>query len=474
MSTNMNFIKLSQVTTVCFDIDKAINDSSLTIKKLVILDNSKTESEVSQIISNVLNAVDQHSLFINALKQKYDFKQSSVVKKVLPYEINKEVFGATFTNNKTYTIGLVDDMLLVNKAGIIKRSEEYINQGQDVYVLGQNNNGSFDEEMTPVALIIVKQNIRQSMISSIKWLNENNVDVIVFSSNSPVKTASIAYEAGVRNTAKQTSLDNMSIDAVKNVADKYTVFGDASQEQKEVIVKTLKAKGEKVLMVDSDIDNLSKALENSKRLTANMQRASFFLVSKLLLAVFLIPLLAIVGSFDLYRYFVFDAAIDAFVVMLLMLNNNTETIKGKFVVNIFKKALPGALVMFISALVVFGLYTMQINSNGDFGIYNVQIAITMITISFMALSIVTLYNILLPLSKYHRNVMMITTTITAILLAVSAAISYTTNRADLFFGISFVEMNGPAYLVTAITVILLAGLYITIYRIIDAFKGKDE
>ena len=460
---SMNPIKLSQVTTVCFDKDKALCDGSLIVKKLVILDSSKTESEISQIISNVLNAVDQHSLFISVLKQKYDFKQSGDVKKVLPYDINKGTFGAVFTNNKTYVIGAIEDMLLVNKAGIIRRSEEFINQGHDVYVLGQTNSGAFDKELDAVALIIVKENIRQSMTSSIKWLNENNVNVVVVSSDNSSKTSSIAYEAGVKNINNET------------------VFSNLSQEQKNEIIRSLKAKGEKVLFVDDDFGDLSKAFKTSKRLVNSLSNSCLFIISKLLLAVLLVPLLTIgynVKAFDnpfgLFRYFALDAIIDAFVITLLMLNKSDETIKGRFITNIFKKALPGAITMFASAFVAFTLYSMQRNGHFSFGLYNVQIAITMSVISFAVLGTVTLYNILSPLNKHHRFAMVATVSITAILLAVSAIVSYTTNRADLFFGISFMEMNGPAYLLTAIITILLAGLYITIYRIVDAFKGKDE
>lgn len=481
MSTKMNYIKLSQATTVCFDIDKAFCDTSLTIKKIVILDRNKTEEEISQIISNVLNAVNQHSLLINALKQKYDFKQSGVVKKVLPYEINKEVFGAIFSNDKTYVIGSIDEVLLNNKAGIIKRSEEFINQGMDVYVLGQNSSGSFNEEMTATALIVTKENVKQSITSSIKWLNENNVDLIVFSNDSPIKTASIAYEAGVKNTDKQISLENMSIDEVKSVANKYSVFANASKEQRIAIIESLRAKGEKVIMIDHDTDDLPKTLENSKRINNNLHRAGLFLTSKLLLAVFLIPLLVIgynIKAFDnpfgLYRYFVMDAIIDVFAIVLIMLNKNNDNIKGKFIINILKTSLPGALTMFASALIIFALYSAQRNGNFSFGVYNEQIAITMSMISFVALGDIVLYNILSPLNKHHRFIMVVTVAITAILLAVSAIVSYTTNRADLLFGISFMEMNGPAYLLTAIIITLLVGLYITIYRIVDVFKGKDE
>ena len=481
MSTKMNYIKLSQATTVCFDIDKVFCDTSLTIKKIVILDRSKTEEEISQIISNVLNAVDQHSLLINALKQKYDFKQSGVVKKVLPYEINKEVFGAIFSNDKTYVIGSIDEVLLNNKVGIVKRSEEFINQGMDAYVLGQNSSGSFNEEMTAVALIIVEENIKQSIVSSTKWLNENSVDVIVFSNDSPTKAASIAYEAGVKNTDKQISLENMPVDEIKNIAGKYIVFANASQEQRVAIIESLRAKGEKVIMIDRDVDNLPKALDNSKKISSNLHRAGLFLTTKFLLAVFLIPLLVVgynIKAFDnpfgLYHYFVMDAIIDVFAIALIMLNKNNDNIKGKFIINILKTSLPGALTMLASALIIFALYSAQRNGEFSFGIYNIQTAITMSMISFMALGAVVLYNILSPLNKHHRLVMVITVSITAILLAVSAIVSYTTNRADLLFGISFMEMNGPAYLLTAIIITLLVGIYITIYRIIDVFKGKDE
>ena len=58
----------------------------------------------------------------------------------------------------------------------------------------------------------------------------------------------------------------------------------------------------------------------------------------------------------------------------------------------------------------------------------------------------------------------------AFALALSASISYSNNKADSLFGVPFMEMNGPAYLVTGIITILLIGLYIILYK---AF-GKDE
>ena len=477
MSTNINFIKLSQVTTVCFDKDKALCDGSLTVKKLVILDRSKTESEVSQIISNVLNAVDQHSLFISALKEKYDYKQSAVIKAVMPYDINSEIMGATFKGDKTYILGSIGNMPLKNKAGIIRRSEEFINQGQDVYVLGyalgEINKGTFNEELDAVALIIVKESIRKSIPSSIKWLNDNNIKVKVISSDSPIKTAAIAYEAGVKDADKQ-------IDASINTGDEYVIYGNTSKEQKKKIIKGLKAKGEKVLVVDDDYGDLSKLFENSKRLTNNLSKAGLFLISKVLLAVFLTIFLVVGYSskafddpFNLYRYFIFDAIVNAVSVFMIMIDKYNTPSNGKFIGNVFKKSLPGALLMFIPVVIFFMVCTAQKNNELNLGFYDVETTIAAAMISIAILGLVVLHKILSPLNKYRHTIMVISSLVTAILLAVSIIVSYTTNRADFLFGGSFMEMSGPTYLVMAIITIIFMGLYITIYRIIDAVKGRD-
>ena len=476
MSTNMNFIKLSKVTTVCFDKERAVCDSSLTIKKLVILDRTNSESEVSQIISNVLNTLDEHSLLLNALREKYDFKQSFEVKSVLSYSFDTDSFGATFKGNKTYIIGPAENIPLKNKAGVLRRCEEYISQGQDVYVLGYGLGEivkeSFNGELDALALIVVKENIRKSIPSSIKWLNDNNINVKVISSDSALKTASIAYEAGVLKTDQQVSLESTSLEK----AYESTIIGDASKEDKKKFVKGLNNKGEKVLYIDDECDDLIKTFENSKRLTNNLYKVGLLLISKLLLGLFLIPLLLVNAKdnpFDLYRYFIFDSVINAVSVVLLLVDKTTNEVNGKFVTNVLKKSLPGAILMFASVLIYYVLYSKQSNSEINLGFYNIQITNAVSMISFAVLGLVVLYNVLTPLSKYYRKIMIISGGVTAILLAVSMIISYTTNRSDPLFNMSFNEMNGPTYLVMGVTIIILMGLYVMINRIIDAFKGKD-
>lgn len=480
MSNKINnpfaFIKLSQATTVCFDKENALCDGELIIKQIVILDEKNNESEIAQIISNVLNAIGERNPIADALKKQYDFEQSAEVKKAYSYDYQTRSMGATFKSGKTYMIGLIDNVSIKNKETVIKRCEEYINQGQDVYVLAQ----SFVEnlnDLDPVALIVTKEHIRDTMKQSIQWLNDHNVNIKVVSSGSVLKASNIAYDAGVKNVNRQVSVENMSVEDIEGNADKYVIFGDAYREDKDTIIDALENKGEKVIYINEDFDNFSKSLKESKRINNNLHRAGLFLITKAILAVFLTVMLLIGyntkvfdNPFGLYRYFVLDTLINVVTVILLMIDKGRNEVKGKFLFNVLTISLPGAFMMFIASLAIFILYAMQRNDTVSFGLYSVNTAIAMSMIAFTVLNIPVLHKICHPLNRYRR-VMTITIAFIAIIsLVTSAIISYISHKADPLFGVPFMEMNGPTYLITTIIVIVLIGLYSALYQIF----GKGE
>ena len=391
-------IKLAKTTVICLDKEGVICDGELLIKKLAILDNKNSESQISQIISNVVTAVDIQNPLTLALKKQYDFELTTEVKAV---QHNEQLFGASFKGGKTYIIGHPEDMLLNNKAGIIKRCDEYRNLGQDVYALGEGEgeiiNGSFDKELTAVALIVVKENVRKSIPSSIKWCNENNIEVIVISRENTQKASAIAYDIGVENASKSISLKGMTDEQVAKVANQYSVFGDVSQEQKEIIVNALKASGENVLKVDSDFGDLPDVMETSKTLVSNLKRIGLLFACKAMFAILLTTILifaSISKLFDfpvnLYRFFVLDLFIDLFAAILLMLEKNSKNYKGKFVNSLLTISLPGALLMFISAAIMFSLYALQQNDSISLGIYNNQVLVTMCVIAFATMGVAVL------------------------------------------------------------------------------------
>ena len=65
----------------------------------------------------------------------------------------------------------------------------------------------------------------------------------IISGDNPVTVSAIAKRVGVEDCDKCVSLEGLSLQEVAHLADKFTIFGRVSPEQKHHIVKTLKAKG---------------------------------------------------------------------------------------------------------------------------------------------------------------------------------------------------------------------------------------
>ena len=126
--------------------------------------------------------------------------------------------------------------------------------------------------------------------------------------------------------------------------------------------------------------------------------------------------------------------------------------------------------MLIASILLVVLYSMQKNNAVSFGIYNEQTLTTMFMIAITILGIPVFYYVCLPLSKYRRISIVVIGLISIIMLVTSAIISYTSHKADPLFGVPFMEMNGPTYLITTIIVIVLIGLYSALYQIF----GKGE
>ena len=482
MSNKINnpfaLIKLAKTTTVCFDKSE-ICDGELVIKNLVILDPKNSESQVSQIIANVVNTTNEENPLIKALKKQYDFEQSSVVKAVLPYDQEKHLFGATFNGDKTFIIGLIENVALKNKTSILKKCEEFL--GQDVYVLGQATgeviDNSYNNEMDAIALIVVKEKIEESIPSSIKWLKENNINVKLLSSEDAQKAASIAYEAEMESANRFTSLEGVSIEQTKTMVNQYTVFGDVSKEQRETIINSLENNGEKVLRYKKSFGDVPSIIENSRLFVNNLQRVGLLFIAKAILAVLLTLIFVFVTvskafefPLNLYRFFIFSLIVDIITAVLLMFDKSQKESKDKFLMKVLKTSLPGAILMALSVAVMFILFVLQQKNMVDLGIYNNQAASAMSAVSLAILGLPILYNICTPLTKYRRLIVSGSVLLIAIVLVISAVISYTSNKTSPLFGIAFMEMNGPAYFAVGMTATLLAGLYFLLYKI---FR-KDE
>ena len=511
---------LARVDTLCVDKTGTITDGNLVVKKVIPLSSRYMEEYIAQSIANVLRATNDHNATAVALLKHFDLQLSAGVNVALPFSSDNKYSGASFAGGKTLIIGAPEFMPIKNKAGVIKRCEEYTKDGYRVVVLGEGKevikDNKYTGELEPVALIVIKDHIRDDAAETFAWFKKNGVEIKVISGDSARTVSAIAAEVGIVNADKYISLEGMSLEEVKRIADKYTVFGRVTPEQKEALVMALKeakrtvamtgdgvndilalkrsdcsiamASGadaakniSHIILMDSNFARLPAVVDEGRRVVNNLQRTASLFVTKTIFAFVLTLVFTVISIFDKETQYPFitnhlylwEIVTSGFAAFFLALEKNSEKIEGRFLSNVFKKAIPAASLLITAVLLIFILYVMQQNNIVSFGIYTKDAAVAMSVIVFSVLGTVCLYKVCSPLDKYRTIVLICSATVNVAALVASGVITHLTNNyKDRLLKIPFNELNGPAYMAIAIIIIVFACIYLFVYQIRDIKKGE--
>ena len=513
---------LARVDTLCVDKTGTITDGNLVIKKNIPLSPNYLDTYISQSISNVLRATNDNNATARALAEQYDLELSAGVNVALPFSSENKYSGASFKGGKTLLIGAPEFLPLKNKVGVIKRCEEFTKDGYRVLVLAEGKevikDNKYTGELDAIAIIVLKDHIREYAFDTFAWFKQNGVDIKVISGDNARTVSAIAAEVGITNADKYISLEGMSVEEVKQTANKYTVFGRVTPEQKEALVialkelkKTVAMTGDGVndilalkrsdcsiamasgadaaknishiILMDSNFARLPAVVDEGRRVVNNLQRTASLFVTKTIFA-FVVTLIFTLASIiekdpsiqypfitnHLYLWEIFTSGFAAF---FIALEKNSEKIEGRFLANVFKKAVPAASLLLGAVLLIFGLYLFQKNGLLNLGIYSINTAIAMSVITFSLLGLICLYKVCSPLNKYRSIILISAAAINVVFLIVTLIVTLVTNKTEPILQIPYLEMNGPAYITIAIIIAIFATLYLFIYRIIDIKKGEN-
>ena len=513
---------LCDVDVLCVDKIGAITDGSIDVKKVVPLTAIATEQYLAQAISNVLRATNDNDDLAQALRKQFDYELSAGVVKILPSNNQLNYRGATFKGGKTIVIGDPNYLPIKNKVGIIKRCEEHINNGYRILIVAEGkeqiNESGYPGELDAIALIILKDHVRDNAFDTFKFFKNNGTIVKVISSDDPYATSVMAAEAGIDNSSKYISLEGVDESALKELVKEYTVFGYASAEQKTAIINILKQENKNVAMISGNddcisamkssncsiafIDNsenvqkaadivlentsfkpLSTAVNEGNRFINNMQKVTslcviktifaFVLTISLMIASMVNPDSGVLSLFVFNHFILWDLLVNSVAAFFLIFEKNNKKIEGSFLKNVFKKSIPASIVVIVSTVLMFVLYAMQNNQIINLGVYSLEIASAMSVLCFTVLGLVFFYSICLPLNKRHTTLLAVIIAISVVAIGLAMVITYLTNTPDILLQIPFLDMNGPAYMTTAIISVILSAIYLFINQIVLIQKGEE-
>ncbi len=252
---------LARVNVVCMDKTGTITDGSMKLKDLVVLSEKTNKQELTDIIKSMFYYLDGDNDTSLALKkvfepkgiykQKNHFNFSSETKFSC---VNFEKMGACFMGAPEMLLDKKKDVL------VLKEVQKYASYGFRVMVvcnrkLDYNGKGKA-ENVVPLGLILLEDNVRQDAIDTIKFFNENSVGVKVISGDNPITVSEVAQRAGIPGAEKYISLEGLTDEEVVKVASDYTVFGRVVPHQKKLLIQALKLGGDTVAMIGDGVNDI--------------------------------------------------------------------------------------------------------------------------------------------------------------------------------------------------------------------------
>ena len=388
---------LARVNVLCLDKTGTITDGTMSVKDSIDYENNFGIS-TKAVINGMLNALKENNLTQRALEEKFGSNKRIKSNGLIHFSSQRKFNAVSFERYGTFIMGAPEFVLRGEFNNFKTDIDGYSKQGYRVLALAHRD-GFIENETLPdspvklVSLILIEDNIRPDAIETINYFKESGVEVKVISGDNPLTVSKISERAGISNASECISLDGMSDEDVARAATRYTVFGRVSPDQKRILVKALKEAGKTVAMtgdgvndilalreadcsiamasgseaarnashlvlIDSNFSSMPKVVAEGRRVINNVSRVACLFLTKTIFS-FLLAMQAL-NSGGIYPISTVQLSIiDFFVVgipsFFLVLEPNNNEVDSRFLPNILKGALPGAITILICSMITFQL-----------------------------------------------------------------------------------------------------------------------
>lgn len=377
---------LARVDVLCLDKTGTITEGTMEVTDVLPLHDT-TNEELNIALGSLINALEDDNPTFNAVKTYCDQYDKLTCNHIVPFSSARKWSGASFDENGSYIFGATE-FILKDSSPYQEIIKEHSEKGQRVLMLAHSPHQIQDKELPaeihPMAFLFISDKIRAEAPDTLAYFAEQGVDIKIISGDNAITVANIAKKAGLKTAEQYVDATTLQTpEEIKEAAQKYSVFGRVTPQQKLDLVKALKEQGHTVAMtgdgvndvlalkesdcsiamasgsdaartvsqlvlLDSNFASMPKILKEGRRSINNLQRSSSLFLTKTIFST-INAILFIFLHFDYPFQPIQLTLISALTIgapsLILALEPNKERIKGKYIVNVIRKSIPGAMTM---------------------------------------------------------------------------------------------------------------------------------
>ena len=375
---------LARVDILCLDKTGTITDGTMRVIDCLELKNP-TDYTMREIVGSMMNSFEETNATSEALIRFFNVNKVLKPQRVIPFSSARKYSAVVFEGVGTFYLGAPEFVFPNGIETIKQKVDRYASHGCRVLLLTHTSlcikGDELPKNLKPVGMIVIQDHIRDDAFETIEYFRNNGVDVKVISGDNPITVAEIASRAGIPNTNRYVSLEGLTEDEVKEIAFDYTIFGRVTPNQKKALVEAYKDKKKTVAMtgdgvndilalkeadcsiamasgseatrnvanivlMDSNFSAMPSVVAEGRRVINNIQRTSTLFLVKTIFTVLLTLFcmcMNIPYFFDSSQLLILEFVIIAIPATFISLLPNNEKVQGKFISNVLKTSLPGAL-----------------------------------------------------------------------------------------------------------------------------------
>ena len=426
---------LARVNVLCLDKTGTITTGKLDVVEVVPW-KDKSPEEINDVMSEMTWIFDDVNNTQDALRKKFKKKQDWKVTEKIPFSSERKYRAVSFEEHGGFALG-APEFLVPENEELIESVNQYSAKGFRVLLLASAEINADDmsvKEVHPLGLIVIEDQIRPEAMDTFAYFKEQHVNIKVLSGDNPVTVSQISGKAGLEDADKYMDARNLpeNFEELREVVEKYAIFGRVRPEQKQNIIKACQANGKvagmvgdgvndvlalkdadcgiamaagsdaakqvaHIVLLDSNFASMKNIVGEGRTIISNIEKVSSLYLTKTIYSV----LLCLIFIFWQKEYpfipiqlsWISGVAIGV-PSFLLTLEQNQNSISEGFLRHVMRVALPAALTM-VGTLVLTEILSPFWNGEGLLSsLYHLVLG--------GVISLIVVYRVCMPMTKYHK------------------------------------------------------------------------
>lgn len=385
---------LAHIDTLCLDKTGTITEGRMKVDNVKIYNEKCMPHPMQKMMVAFVNEMSDNNATFMALKDYYKGEDKFEIEDNMAFSSERKWSSISFKGIGSIVLGAPERLIEKSKMEMPEEVVTAQKAGKRMLFVGYSKETVSDENLPNleiVASITLDDPLRKNAKEMLGFFKTQSVDIKIISGDNPLTVSSIAKKAGLESYDSYIDLSTInSDDQIPELVDKYSVFARVMPRQKSLIVKALQEKGHSVAMtgdgvndvvalkqadcsitlpeasdiarqvsqivlLNSDFSVLKDVLMEGRRVVNNITNVAriFFIktIYSMLLALFNI-VTNTAFPFIPIQITLIDLAIEGYTSFFLSFLENSKPLKGTFLRTVIRNALPYALTIIISIILI--------------------------------------------------------------------------------------------------------------------------